>query len=121
MDESLETPLEGNGPAPRMTKLWQGQVRLLREAIGDALTDPTIRAYWGRTAELFARTRGVRVEFSDSRTERLVALIRGTARDAWKSLEALAGQCRERAPALEHTFGPYLDLCCSPSFMQNRG
>lgn len=108
LDEPVEPQPQMNAPAPRVTKLWRGQVHLLGEALKQALADPTIRAYWGRTAELFAGMCGLRVEFSDPRTEQLVMLIRGTTRDAWRSLEALTKLCRERAPALDHALGPYL-------------
>ncbi len=104
-----------------MTKLWRRQVQLLREALEEALTDPTIRAYWGRTAELFAKLRGVQVAFRDSHTERLVTLIRHTTSDAWESLETLAQLCRERAPALEHAFGPYLDRWLLTFILQELG
>lgn len=97
-------------PSPRMTRLWERQIQLIGEALEEALRDPTIRAYWGRTAELFGGSRGVRVGFSDSRTEWLVMLIRGVTLDIVNALEVLTNLCRERAgrrePAQHGTGGP---------------
>ena len=39
---------------PRMTKLWQGQLELMRQAARAALAVDTVRARFGRTVELLA-------------------------------------------------------------------